>query len=278
MNSLFKKTILVVGITCLGLFVLDRACYFQQGWLERMSLAICSPFLRVSRAISDKLTSWTDEKVAYNDLKKRYETLKKDYLYMVDQVIMMQTTHRQYESIKELVAFRQRYNPNNRLIATITTRNLSPDEHYYLVNKGASDGVHKDMIALYENHLVGRVIEVYNHYSKVKLITDQYSKVSAYEAQTNANGIVQGNNTINRCKLCYVSHLLNVNDFDVVVTSGQGGIFPEGFCLGKIINHSLKEKELYHFVEIEPFINLQTIESCFLVDFDSVLSIGKIAS
>jgi rod shape-determining protein MreC len=277
MNSLLKKTVIVIALTCLGLFVVDRAFYFQQGLLERISIAICSPFLRVSHAISDKLTGWSEKKEAYAQLKNQYETLKKDYLAMVDQVIVLQTTNRQYEAIKELVEFRQRYNQTNRLIATVTTRNISPDEHYYLVNKGACDGVHKDMIALYQNHLVGRVCEVYNHYSKVKLITDQYSKVSAYAAQTNANGIVQGYNCINRCRFCYVSHLLNVNDFDVVVSSGQGLVFPEGFCLGKIINHSLKEKELYHFIEIEPFINLQTIDSCYLVDYDSVLSIGKVA-
>jgi cell shape-determining protein MreC len=56
-----------------------------------------------------------------------------------------------------------------------------------------------------------------------------------------------------------------VKDFDLVLSSGQGLIFPEGFCLGRIKQHELKEKELYHKVVLEPLVNLQTVGFCLLL-------------
>lgn len=66
------------------------------------------------------------------------------------------------------------------------------------------------------------------------LITDKHSEVAAYTNITNANGIVKGINNPDECELIYVNHLLSVSDEDLVLSSGQGLVFPEGFCLGQV--------------------------------------------
>lgn len=267
MHQLIKKILLWVGFGCLLLFMADRILFFKRSFLEQTAAKIAYPFYQMSGYVSSKIREITIEKDAYEIIRSKYEKLKIDYLEMVDEVIKLRATENTYQNIKELVEFRERFKFENKLMAKILVKNISADEHYYLVNRGLRDGVKKDMVALYQHHLVGRVCEVYDFYSKIKLITDQHSKVSAYTSKTRAAGIVQGYNCINRCNVTYVSHLFTVQDNDLVISSGQGLIFPEGFCLGKIVMHTLKEKELYHHIQIEPIINLQAIEYCLLSEY-----------
>ena len=55
-------------------------------------------------------------------------------------------------------------------------------------------------------------------------------------------------------------------------------MFPEGFCLGKIVSHVLQEKELYHRVEIEPLINLERLRYCLLTSYDLIQTATKTAA
>jgi rod shape-determining protein MreC len=113
---------------------------------------------------------------------------------------------------------------------------------------------------------LGKVTEVYPHFSKVVLITDQNCKVSSFTNSTEARGIVIGHNDSNFCKMEYVSHLVDVFDDDLVFSSGQGLVFPEGFCLGKIVKHQHSHNMLYHEIEIEPLIKLKKLKFCLLTD------------
>jgi cell shape-determining protein MreC len=64
----------------------------------------------------------------------------------------------------------------------------------------------------------------------------------------------------------YVSHLASVVTDDLIFSSGQGLVFPEGFCLGKIVKQTLKEKALYYEIEIEPLVDLASLFFCLLTN------------
>ena len=88
-----------------------------------------------------------------------------------------------------------------------------------------------------------------------------------------ANGIVIGQNMVNSCKMHYVSHLLDVVDDDLIISSGKGFVFPEGFCIGKIVKHCHSHDTLYHEIEIEPSVNLKSIKYCLLTDLSQTCSL-----
>ena len=97
-----------------------------------------------------------------------------------------------------------------------------------------------------------------------KILTDNNCKVSAFTNTDNAQGIVQGENKKNQCRLSYVSHLSKVQKGDFVFSSGQGLIFPEGFCLGKIKDYTTKD--LCHNIELETLIDFESLEFCLLIN------------
>ena len=266
MHQFIKRTLLFIAIACSILYALHKTAFFNLDLGDRITARIMYPFYAITGNITDRIDRWRNDRLAYDLLRDRYETLQKDYIAALDTVITLQTQRRANEQLKELATFTERYKLTHGTLARIIFKHIEDDSHYFLCNKGSRDGIKRDMVALYQNHLVGRITDVFDWYCTIMLITDQHSKIAGMTSQTHANGIVQGYNVATQCNFTYVSHLLTVQDHDLVISSGQGLVYPQGFCLGKIVLHNLGEKELYHHIDIQPVINLPGLTNVLLVD------------
>ncbi len=192
-------------------------------------------------------------------LSKRYRILQKKYNKLHARVIELEGSQAYLEGTQELRDFAQRYHQDYRL-SRVLARTLSDQEQSFLIEGGESAGVEKDMVVLYCNSVVGKVAEVYPWYSKVCLITDRRCKVGAYCAQTRSQGIHEGANFIGQTELKYVDHLSTVQEGELVLTSGDGLLFPEGFALGTIA--SISPDGLYQKVKVKPVYPVKSIEYC----------------
>jgi len=265
-HPLVKKSLLITGLIILVFFVADRVLFFKKGILERTAATLAYPFITAAGSINSYLESLKQHRISYTQLYAQHKKLTQEYEHLLGEMVEVRALHHYDELSKDLAIFAERYNLTDKLRAKILVKNIDNYEHYFLINVGAREHVQKDMIAVYKFQLVGRVTEVYNYYSKVTLITDKSCKVAAYASATNAHGIVHGKNHIERCTMAYVSHLFPIKEDDVILSSGQGLVFPEGFCLGKITSHTIQDKALYHEIELEPLIDLRSIKFCLLTD------------
>lgn len=262
----FKKIGLGILLFLFSFFVINRMLIEHIDVLDRVASYIAYPFLTFTERVHEMVTSVGETKKSYNELTIKCSRLEETCDAQLKEIIKLQSTLRQQELCQDLIDFQKRYSLENKMLAKILVHHIGDDEHYVIINRGEQDGVVKDMVALYKFQILGRVTDVYPWYSKVMLITDRRCKVAAYTNSTSAHGIVLGINNSMRCEFAYVSHLFKVSDDDLIFSSGQGLVFPEGFCLGKIVRHALQEKSLYHEVEIEPLFNVAQLKYCLLTD------------
>lgn len=183
---------------------------------------------------------------------------------ILQELIMLKSASRFYEETAELIEFKNRYQQSPQALAQIILKNFSDGGHFFLIDKGSSAGVCVDMIAVYKNCLVGRVIEVYPYYSKLALITDKSCRVAAYCPTTGVCGIHEGVNNELVTSLEHVSHLQPIHNNDLVISSGDGMIFPRGFGLGTVQYHEIKEG-LYHIVRLKPLLDFRALLYCYIV-------------
>ncbi len=270
MRNLVKRLVIWLAAVFLLLYGLNKAKFMPHDWVDNLAARCAYPFYATTGSISNSIANWQQSRTSYNDIKKAHTTLEADYARAVDELIALRAERHLYEGTKELATFMERYNIDG-LRAHIMTKNIDENSHYYLVNAGSNAGIKKDMVAVYQHHLVGRVVDVYAWYSKVLLITDEKSKIAAYTGKTHAPGIAQGYNQPTRCNFAYVSHLFQVLNHDLVISSGQGEVYPQGFCLGKIVLHNIKEKELYHHIDVQPMINLRSLSYVLLIDPKTIM-------
>jgi rod shape-determining protein MreC len=197
-----------------------------------------------------------------NALQNMLETVQQKYDEVMAENIALQAVNAYAQETEELRIYKQRYASFFIHTTQILARHFSDLAHYFLVEGGEKNGITIDMVAVYKNCLIGRVIEVYPWYSKVQLITDRLCKIAAMCTETLSVGIHEGTNQ-ETTRLRYVSHLSHITVNDLVLSSGQGLIFPKGFGLGRVVSY--KVDGLHTEVVVQPTINLHQICYCTII-------------
>ena len=106
-------------------------------------------------------------------------------------------------------------------------------EKQYLLNIGSRNGISKGNAIVNHNRLIGRVMDVSDQSSKMRLINDKNSKIPVSILGTEYNGVASGINKKNYLKLSYLPQDINIEDGKIVITSGEGGYMPYGVYVGK---------------------------------------------
>jgi len=174
--------------------------------------------------------------------------------------IRLQGTLTHAHKTQELCAFAERYKKSEMRVAQVLARCFSDASHYFLIDAGSAHGVEPDMAVTHNNSLVGKISEVYHWYSKVCLISDHTCKVAVYGSKNHSYGIHEGCNRETETALCYVDHLQPLEQNELLISSGDGLVFPEGFGIGHI--KTTETGPLHHDVTVTPLCNLRAIRYC----------------
>jgi rod shape-determining protein MreC len=135
---------------------------------------------------------------------------------------------------------------------------------------GADQGVKVGHVVVSDQGLVGRVSEVGANYSKVLLITDASSTLSALVEGSRATGIVRGQYG-DALIMDWILQTENVKPGDVVVTAGLGlgdelrSLYPKGLVVGKVLQIQNAEAAAYQRAIIAPAVDLRRLENVLVV-------------
>lgn len=157
--------------------------------------------------------------------------------------------------------------------ATIISKD--PDNWFrtIIVDRGSDDGVRINMpVIAYSGDIkavVGKVSEVRGHISRIVPVISPDIKLGVMFQESRVPGILSGlsGNSI-LCRMDYVSRAASVKFGDMVVTSGQGGVFPPGLPVGVALKSELLESSPYQRTVVRPFIDYNTLEGVFIIKKD----------
>jgi rod shape-determining protein MreC len=121
------------------------------------------------------------------------------------------------------------------LVAELLSVNITPPyENMVVVNKGTRFGVHTQQAVVDANGIVGQVFRALPHSSEIMLITDPNH---AIPVQVNRNGLLTiavGSGELNRLNLPFLPDNADVRPGDLLITSGLGGTFPQGYPVATV--------------------------------------------
>ena len=160
------------------------------------------------------------------------------------------------------VCFEKKYDFSQQKLVQILMRSCDDAGHVCFVDAGAQDGIALNMIAIYKNNIVGRVIHVDPWYSKIALITDKRCKISVSCAQTKTVGIFEGNNSA-MPSLEFVPHYEKLAVGDILISTGQGLVYPQGFAVGSIVDFIVDD--VAYQVKVQPLIDLEQLDFVYLM-------------
>ena len=148
--------------------------------------------------------------------------------------------------------------------AAVLAYNLSRWTKTAVINKGAGDGVSKDMAVITPEGVVGRVIRVTPGSATVLLNIDPRSNIESIVMRTRVRGIVEGNGS-GTLLLKYVRELDDVKAGDLVITSGFSGLFPKGLIIGEVTEISKGKDNFFNHITVTPRVEYKRLEDVLVV-------------
>jgi len=142
---------------------------------------------------------------------------------------------------------------------TVPARVIGRDYSYLTIDRGSDAAIREQMCVLTSEGVVGRVLNVSGHTSKVLLIWDSNSRLGGIIQRTRVQGIIEGDQD-GQCIMKYLEASVDVRPDDLVVTSGEGGVFPKGLAVGKVVSVSRREGELFQRATVEPSADMVRLE------------------
>jgi rod shape-determining protein MreC len=148
--------------------------------------------------------------------------------------------------------------------AHVIGKNTEQWSNTVIIDKGLSDGVMKDMIAVTDQGLAGKISGVSQSYSYLLLMVDINFSTAVRGQESRTEGIVSGTG-FRKCQLKYVPYEEKVNIGDIIITSGLDELFPQGIPVGRVSQVNNKISGFFQEIEVQPFVDSSKIEAVVII-------------
>ena len=150
-------------------------------------------------------------------------------------------------------------------IVKVINNSASPNKRVVLIDKGKSHGIYIGQNVIGTKGLVGQIIEVNSLSSKVILITEPSHDVPGQINRTGEKIIISGSQEKRKLIVNYANTNSDIQEGDVVSTSGIGNRFKPMIPIGKITRVSDELNVEFKKIEIIPFENPENMPELILI-------------
>ncbi|MFX2256642.1 rod shape-determining protein MreC [Acinetobacter variabilis] len=119
-------------------------------------------------------------------------------------------------------------------IAEVIGTDADPLRHIIVINRGSNNKLKVGQTVLDDMGIMGQIIDVYPHSSRVMLLSDKKHSLSVRLEHTGMRAIVSGTGDLGRLKMEYVPTSANIKVGEKVYSSGLGQHFPAGYLVGTV--------------------------------------------
>ena len=172
--------------------------------------------------------------------------LKRARLENVATLLRSQQVEVENERLRKLLGVKERRQVSGQ-VAQILYSARDPYARRIVIDKGQQDKVVAGQPVIDDAGIVGQVTRVFPFVAEVTLITDKEQAVPVQVVRTGLRSVVFGLGS-GQLELRFVPANADVQNGDVLVTSGLDGIFPAGFPVAKVVH--IESDTAYSFARI----------------------------
>ena len=265
-----KSGILGVILTIIALVILVFATSSRSGevsFVENILNGIVMPVQTGIAYIKNKVTKNDAYFKDMETIQKENEELKAKNSQLEQSLRELEIIKAENTTLKEYMSLKEKYTEFNTIPAYIINKDMQNFSSVIVINVGSADGIKENMNVIADQGLVGHVIEVAEHTSKVQTILNMSNAVSSTISTSRESitvmGTLQESNSL--LKATDIPTDATLLEGDSVETSGLGGIYEKGIHIGTI-------KEIYEtknitdrYAIIEPAVNFRNVESVLVI-------------
>ena len=273
MKALIKRyqTMGVVAL-CIALpvfiFVLVGSLRSEPGMIERPLLFSVGKIQSHNDFVVGNASNFWDSYINLVHTERDNEALRKENARLREENIGLQGILQQNARLTKLVGFKQQ-RPIYRLEpARVVAADMSPFFRVLRLRiEAETDNIEPEMPVVSSDGVVGRIERVSGRFCDVMLAVDPRSKIDIMTQLNRSRGILSGTGENDRYE-AQISYLLRrdeVEQGELVVTSGRAGTFPKELPVGRITSIDTKSFGLYQKVTVEPMVDFSRLEEVYII-------------
>jgi rod shape-determining protein MreC len=219
---------------------------------------------KASRATFGLWTTYLD----WKNVRAENRRLREEVQELRVQSLRVIETDDENRRLRRLLALQEQL-PLTTLSGEIIAREWGGWIRSLTVNRGRGDNVPRLTAVISPNGLIGRVVDVRPGASIVQVLTDPTSTVGAHVLRTRTPGIVEGDPRGTLRFKFMARDGAAIQNGDVLVTAGQGGLFPRGIPIGTVRSIDNRGAALFHYAELTPAVDFARVDEVLLVTGDA---------
>ena len=269
MNPIFNqgtspahRLILVLCCSVVLIFFDHKMSSFEtvRGYLQTM----VSPLQYFANAPKQIMNWASTNVVTRRQLMKENQDFRESELFFQQQAMQLSIVRLENERLRSLLSSPVR-NEIKKMFAEILSVDSDPYSHQVVINRGANDGVYEGQPVLDEKGIVGQILHVGSSSSRVILISDISHAIPVRIQRNGLRLIASGSGQIDRLIHNFVPHSADVKEGDLLVTSGLGGKYPEGYPVARVVVVRTDESREFATIYSEPVAQIDRLRYMLLL-------------
>lgn len=199
------------------------------------------------------------------ELKAENDRLRAEVDRLTRELVRLPELERDNAELREQLGLKQSLPQYSWKVAQVIGREPSNVLQGFIINRGTNDGIQRGMTVVSPNgSLVGRVIYSGASASRVLLVTDVSSSVASLVQESRAHGVVNGQRS-GTLIMKFIRQGERLKTGDLVITSGEGGVFPQGFLVGRITDVRQVDIEMFQEARVDSTVDFDRLETVLVI-------------
>ncbi len=226
--------------------------------------SILSPLQYVAN-VPGAILDWSAEAIATrNMLQQQNAELLRQQLLMSERLQRFEHLRQENDRLRSLLGSPVHMDAK-KVVAEVMEVASDPFHHYVVLNHGQSSGVYVGQPVVDARGVVGQVVEVNALTCRVLLISDATHAIPVRVTRNDVRLIAQGTGELDELELRHVAKSTDLRVGDLLVSSGLGKRFPEGYPVARILRVEKDDGQSYAKVIAQPLAALDRIRYLLLI-------------
>lgn len=270
--SLQLRLFFAVLLSLAGIVADARYHSFDSMRLYINSLA--SPLLHLANVPRDLAETATEQLRTRDELLTENQQLKQQLFLIRSDLLRMAELSQENRRLRELLGSPVTQD-SRKMVASILAVDSDPFVYQVVINKGFENHVYEGQPVVNDQGVIGQVVSVGKTTSRVLLISDISHALPVRVLRNDLRAIASGTGIINELELKNLPRNVDIKEGDILVTSGMGGHFPEGYPVAQVTEIVKTPQGAFAEIKAEPLATLDRLRYVLLL-WDDAKSMGPL--
>ena len=271
MKDFFKtssfRVLLIAVVVLLGLIIYTATA--GGSFLASLLGFVSSPMQSIATDVTGNVTEFLDlDGYSKDELKELVGVLQEEKAQLEDQLVDYETLKQENDQLKTQLGLEEEEPENELRAASVIGRDPNDVFYGFSIDQGTLSGVTQGAPVITDKGLVGVVTQAYATTSKVACLLSEDVQVAAWPPKRQESGVITSDIATagtGLLRLSYLSGSTQVQEGDIITTSGEGGSYPQGLKIGTVQSVEKSENDISQYAVIRPFEDLTTVKEVFVI-------------